>query len=85
MVKQEHEKIMFAAVALIMVVTAFFGGIAYGKTQVVCPDDQVDIVITSSNATGDLIHTEIKPLNPRTMIEFPAVDGAITYQITMGH
>jgi hypothetical protein len=46
MVKQEHEKIMFAAVALIMVVTAFFGGIAYGKTQVVCPDDQVDIVIT---------------------------------------
>jgi len=73
------QKVLFVAVAITMIVTAFYGGMVYENTQ------PADIVIVGVNASGDMILSDILPLSEDTQIVFPSSDTVTEYHLTFGH
>ena len=73
------QKLLFIAIAITMIVTAFYGGMVYENTQ------PADIVIVGVNASGDMIQSDILPLAEDTQIVFPSSETVTEYHLTYGH
>jgi hypothetical protein len=73
------QKVLFAAVAITMIATAFYGGMEYQKSQ------PADIVIVGVNASDELVQSDILPITEEHGIRFPVSQTVTEYRLTYGH